>query len=232
MGSTALSPGHKCCNLARTSLMRSLPRPVRAIIIHGMGRTPLSMLVLATRLRTMGIRPSLFAYWAALERFDGCVRRFAAYIENRAATDRYILIGHSLGTVLMRATLPMLAHKPLACFMLAPPVRVSRAARRFAPRTIYQWLTGEMGRLLADKQFMASLPMPDVPTKIYAGTGGPLGRYSPFGRIPNDGVLSVDETLMPTIPAQQVASLHTFIMNSKDVAHDIAKLTEALVSST
>ncbi len=195
-----------------------------------MGRTPLSMMMLAARLRTMGVRPGLFAYWAAFERFDRCVRRLAGFIERRVATDRYILVGHSLGTVLMRAAFPMLSRKPLACFMLAPPIQASRAARRFAPRAIYQWLTGEMGQLLADREFMASLPMPDVPTKIYAGTGGPLGRYSPFGSLPNDGVLSVDETWVPTVPAQQVASLHTFIMNSKDVAQDIVKVTEAVAS--
>lgn len=209
--------------------MQLLPQTVRAVIIHGMGRTPISMLVLAVRLRKRGIRPSLFAYFAAFESFDGCVMRFKRFIEKRAATDHYILVGYSLGTVVMRATMPMLNHKPSACFMLAPPAQVSRAARQFAPRAIYRWLTGEMGQFLADAQFMASLPMPDVPTKIYVGTGGPLGRYSPFGDVPNDGVLSVGETALPNIPSQQVASLHTFIMNSKSVAQDIVKTTETLL---
>ncbi len=203
--------------------------PLRALIIHGMGRTPLSMLVLAFRLRAMGIRPSLFAYLAAFETFDSCVGRFKTYIEKHTIGGQYILIGHSLGTVVIRAAMPTLAHKPLACFMLAPPIRASRLARWFSASAIYRWLTGEMGQLLADPHFMESLPMPDVPTKIYAGTGGPIGKYSPFGYASNDGVLSVEETLSRDVPTKQVSSLHTFIMNSGEVAADIVNTTESLL---
>lgn len=83
---------------------------------------------------------------------------------------------------------------------------------------------GEIGQVLADKQFMDTLPLPDVPTKIYAGVSGPRGRYSPFGEEPNDGLLTVKETLLPNVPMQTVPAIHTFIMNSKMVARDIVEL--------
>ncbi|MBC7489775.1 MAG: hypothetical protein H7240_07185 [Glaciimonas sp.] len=41
---------------------------IRAILIHGMGRTPLSMLILAARLWAGGLRPVMFSYSAAFER--------------------------------------------------------------------------------------------------------------------------------------------------------------------
>ena len=63
----------------------------------------------------------------------------------------------------------------------------------------------------------------DVPTKIYAGTAGPRGRYSPFGDEPNDSVLTVRETMLPNVPLQTIPVLHTFIMNSKVVTQDIVK---------
>ncbi|WP_345324624.1 hypothetical protein [Candidatus Villigracilis proximus] len=36
---------------------------------------------------------------------------------------------------------------------------------------------------MTNERFMQSLPLPDVPTKIYAGIAGPRGRYSPLERI-------------------------------------------------
>ena len=134
------------------------------------------------------------------------------------------MIGHSLGSVLTRATLPLLIHQPAACFFLASPTRVCKAARNFAHYQVAKLLMGEIGQRLADKQFMESLPLTGVPTKIYAGTGGPRGRYSPFGEEPNDGVLTVQETLLPSVPVQTVPVLHTFIMNSKVVSQDIVKI--------
>jgi hypothetical protein len=204
---------------------------MRAILIHGMGRTPVAMLILAARLRASGLRPVLFAYSATFEGWNGCLKRLESFIEKHAATDRFIVVGHSLGTVLTRAVLPRLTHKPIACFFLAPPTQACLAARQFAPRRLYRLLTGEMGQLLANPVFMDALPLPDVPTKIYAGTGGTLGRYSPFGDDPNDGVLAVRETRLPSVPMQTVPSLHTFVMNAKIVAQDIVKIAQSLSSS-
>jgi hypothetical protein len=201
--------------------------PIRAIHVHGMGRTPAAMLVLAARLRAAGLRPDLFAYSAALEGWEGCVGRLGAFIYRRAAGTDFVLVGHSLGTVLIRAALPRLARPPLGCFLLAPPTRASRAARKFAPRRLYRLFTGEMGQKLASPDFMEALPVPAVPTRIYAGTGGPRGRLGPFGDVPNDGVLALDETRLPGVPLRTVPSLHTFIMNSRDVAGDIAAFVRA-----
>jgi hypothetical protein len=86
---------------------------------------------------------------------------------------------------------------------------------------------GEIGHVLTDRQFMETLPLPSVPTKIYAGTAGPRGRYSPFGEELNDGLLTVNETLLPSVPMQTVPSLHTFIMNSKVVTQDIVRIANS-----
>jgi len=198
-----------------------------AILIHGMGRTPIAMSILAARLRASNIRPHLFGYSVTFERWDECIQRLEKFIAKRAMSNDYIVIGHSLGTVLTRATIPGLIHKPIACFFLAPPTQVCKAARNFAHRRLVQFLMGEIGQLLASKQFMESLPLPGVPTKIYAGTGGPRGSYSPFGEEPNDGVLTVKETFLPSVPMQTIPSIHTFIMNSKVVTQDIVRIAKS-----
>ena len=81
-----------------------------------------------------------------------------------------------------------------------------------------------MAQLLANPQFMDSLPVTGVPTKIYAGTAGPRGRYSPFGDEINDSVLTIREMMLPNVLMQTVPVLHTFIMNSKVITQDIVDL--------
>ncbi len=200
---------------------------MQAILIHGMGRTPASMLILAVRIRAAGIRPHFFTYSAAFERWDACVNRLEKFIHQHTCEDDFIIIGHSLGTVLTRGVLPRLTHKPVACFFLAPPTKACVAAQSVAPSRLYKILTGEMGQLLASHPFMNSLSLPNVPTKIYSGINGLRGRYSLFGEQLNDGVLAVEETLLPAVPFETIAAVHTFIMNKKAVADDIVKLTNA-----
>ncbi|HEX9389531.1 MAG TPA: alpha/beta hydrolase [Anaerolineales bacterium] len=198
-----------------------------AILIHGMGRTPLAMSILATRLRISNIRPHLFGYSVTFERQKDCFQRLEHFITKRVKTNEYIIIGHSLGAVLMRAILPRLIHKPVACFLLASPTQACKAARHFAPYHFTKLLGGEIGQLLANPQFMQSLPPTGIHTKIYAGTGAPRGRYSPFGEEANDGVLTLTETWLPNVPIQTLHVLHTFIMNSRVVTQDIVKIAKS-----
>ena len=192
-----------------------------------MGRSPAAMSILAARLRASNIRPHLFGYSVTFEKWGQCIQRYKNFIEKRIRTSDYIIVGHSLGTVLTRAVLPKLTHKPSACFFLAPPTQVCKAARNFYRYRPIQLFMSEIGRVLTDEQFMESLPLPNIPTKIYAGIAGPRGRYSPFGAELNDGLLTVQETFLPNIPMQTVPVLHTFIMNSKIVTQDIVKIARA-----
>lgn len=198
-----------------------------AILIHGMGRTPLAMSILAARLWRSNIRPVFFGYSVTFERLEGSVRRLERLIEKRIRNNEYIIIGHSMGTVITRSTVPRLTHKPIACFLLTPPTQACRAARHFAPRRWVKLLGGEMAQLLADQNFMESIPPLDVPAKIYAGTAGPRGRYSPFKEEPNDSVLMVEETMLPNVPHETFPVLHTFIMNSKLITRDIVGIARS-----
>jgi hypothetical protein len=87
-----------------------------------------------------------------------------------------------------------------------------------------------MGQSLADADFMNALPLPTAPTMVYAGTGGPRGRWSPFAGKPNDGVLAVTETQLPGALTRLVPAIHTFIMNSRVVAEDIVRTTGELAA--
>lgn len=69
-----------------------------AILIHGMGRTPAAMSILAVRLRAGNIRPHLFGYSVTFEKWEECVQRYKKFIERRAKTKDYIIVGHYRGT--------------------------------------------------------------------------------------------------------------------------------------
>lgn len=195
---------------------------MHVVLIHGMGRTPLSMLRLRRRLARAGHVPHLFAYSPTFESLAGASARLARLIERRTDGKRYALVGHSLGAVLIRATLGRLKTPPAACFFLAPPMVACRAARYFSRFRLYRWLTGEMGSLLADEAFMRNLPVPRCVLRIYVGTRGPRAAWLPFGLEENDGILSVAEACGDcAASAIKVRALHTFIMHAQPVYDDI-----------
>jgi hypothetical protein len=197
---------------------------MNVILVHGMGRTPVSTMLLAIRLRAAGFKPYCFAYLATVERWESCTHRLETMLVKHSAKQDYILIGHSLGTVLCRAVLPRLKYPPKACFFLASPTQACLLAKKFAPHLGYRLLAGEMGQLLANQSFMDTLPVPTVPTKIYAGTNGFYGKCSPFKNEPNDGILMVKETVLPAIPMQILPLTHTYIMTSRYIAEDIVRI--------
>ncbi len=201
---------------------------MQAIVIHGMARTPLSMAILAKRLEKAGIHSSLFLYSVTFEKLQHCLKRLQSFIENKISDQDFIIVGHSLGCVLTRAVLPHLVHQPIACFFLAPPNRACIAAQFFASNLLYKLITGEMGQLLANEQFMQSLPIPSMTTKIYAGTIGWSDFLLPLGKEPNDGILTVSETILPSAQLQTIRASHTFIMNSKVVLNDILETINSL----
>jgi hypothetical protein len=192
------------------------------LLVHGMGRTPLSLFRLARHLRRAGHRPRVVGYVAAVERFATIRDRVRRRLELAACSGRsYAAIGHSLGGLLVRAALDgWPAALPLPChvIMLGTPSRPPRLARRLHRLWPYRLVNGECGRLLARAEFFIGLPPMAVPCTIVAGTGGRRSRWSPFGPDANDGVVAVDEAEMdgPAYLAQ-VPVRHTFMMNDRRV---------------
>ena len=199
---------------------------MRLLLIHGLGRTPLSMALLGRRLSQQGHCVRYFGYAAFHESFDQIVARLGATICATADLHQYALIGHSLGGILARAALPALAHiPPCQLVMLAPPNHSPLLARRSHKYLVYRLTTRNCGDKLVDRAFYAALPYPTIATTIIAGTAGPRGRWSPFGDQPNDGVITVEETrLGPHTEVILVPSVHTLIMNSPLVTRTICEL--------
>lgn len=205
---------------------------MECILIHGQGRSSLSMRVLGLRLRRAGHGVHYFDYFVHRETFDQIVARLVNWIKADFADQAYVLIGHSLGGIIARASLPLLPdHEPQHLIMLAPPNRSPLLAQYLKDNPIYRALTTDSGSRLANPDFYADLPLPHVPTTIFAGTLGLRGRLSPWNDEPNDAVVSVRETLLTDdYPVILVPSIHTFIMNSPIVWEHIKRILASVDS--
>lgn len=190
------------------------------LLVHGLWRTPLSFLSLVRRLREWGYRTERFGYAAIAQGYEVIVERLVRRLERLGDGDApYIVIGHSLGGILLRSALPRLTSPlPEHFVMLGTPNHSPRLARQLGVRWAYRRLMGESGANLASESFYRSLPAPPVPYTIVAGTAGPRGRWSPFGDEPNDWIVAVAETRIRDDDAIVVLPVtHTFMMNNTEV---------------
>jgi hypothetical protein len=189
------------------------------LLVHGMGRTRLSLVRLTAFLRRGGHATEQVGYVAAVEPFGRIVARTRRQLEAIAARDEpYAVIGHSLGGLILRAALDGITPAPRHFIMLGTPnqpPRLAQRLRRFWPSRL---LCGDSGQLLAEPDFLAHIPEPTVPYTIIAGSAGPRGCWSPFGDVPNDWVVAVDETRLQLDDELIVLPVgHTFMMNDRRV---------------
>lgn len=199
------------------------------LLIHGMGRTPVSMMPLARAMRRAGHETELVGYVPGVESFPRIRSRVRERLLQLAASGQpYAAIGHSLGGILLRAALagwPEETPRPERLILLGTPSRPPRMARRFHRHFPYRWINGQSGQLLARPRFFSALPTDAVPCTVIAGTRGWQRAGVLFEGAPNDGIVAVDE-VEPRSGAElrTFPVAHTFMMNDRRVRALILEL--------
>lgn len=192
-----------------------------------MGRSPLSGWRLLVRLRARGITPHALAYVTPFQNFDSIRNRLVARINALAAQGDYVLIGHSLGGVLLRAavaSLPAGVRLPRQIFLLGSPVRPPRLAHTLRRNWLFRLLAGDCGQLLASVERMAhieagTVSVGSVPVIGIVGVRGWRGRWSPFGDELNDGIVAESEARAAWMSEViRVRIFHTYMPSSGQVA--------------
>lgn len=189
---------------------------MRVFLIHGMGRSPASLALLGRKLRRAGHHVSSYGYSVRTTPLDVIADRFVTHVRAVQETDEeteYAIIGHSLGCIITRLASPELPSGFTRFAMLAPPNRPPLLARRLRDQSVFRHMTGDAGQRLADPEFYAELPVPEVRTIILAGDAAKRLTVLPFDGEPADGVVSVEETRLRELPHRVVPAWHTFIMN-------------------
>lgn len=189
---------------------------MRVLLVHGLGRTPLSLASLSRTLKRAGHEPSSFGYAAFAQPYESIRSRLIGRLREMARDAEPVgLIGHSLGGLLLRhalADVPDLKVHHLV--MLGTPNHSPRRARLAMQWLPWRLFAGSCGRMLATPDAFQHIPAPRVPYTVVAGTGGPRVLGRPFGDEPHDGFVSVAETrLSEDDDLRLLPVMHTFMMN-------------------
>jgi alpha-beta hydrolase superfamily lysophospholipase len=170
------------------------------VLVHGMGRTPLSMLPMAVALRRQGYEVLNFGYSSYGPSVAEIGSKLAAEVREEGPPRRVHFVGHSLGNIIVRWMLEYERPDHLGrVVMLAPPNQGSRLADRL--ERPLGWLLEPLSELTTDSLSTARrLPPPEgVEFAVLAGD--------------RDGKVSVAETFLPGAREHRVVpSRHTFIM--------------------
>ena len=184
------------------------------VLLHGMGRSRLSMAVLSHRFKGAGYQTANFPYRQMGPSLDELSDKLKGFIQERVNTPRYHLVAHSLGNVIIRNAFRKEWPPGLGrIVMLAPPNQPADLAKRFKKNLIYRLFTGDSGQKLSEEEFYADLPVPEVDFGVIAGDKGQKLSFAE----PNDGLVAVKETKLEGMKDFIVLQhAHTFIMNCRD----------------
>lgn len=186
------------------------------VLLHGMGRSWVSMSLLGRRLHRQGFEVHLFGYSPRLPTLDDLSRSLQSFIEQRVEAPVYHLIGHSLGNIIVRNGFHFRYRPTLVrIVMLAPPNGPAALASSLRDNRLYRWWTGDSGQKLGDVEFYRELPVPSVEFGIIAGDRGHRIGFDE----PNDGVVRVDNTRLAGMSDWLVVHhTHTLIMLARDTS--------------
>src|SRR5258708_7721327 len=134
---------------------------MRIVLVHGLGRSRISLALLTRRLSRAGHEPESFPYSALIETHACIVSRLVTRLRRLATQGEEVgLVGHSFGGLLLRealAAVPDLRVKHLV--MLATPNRQPRLAVRLYTRLPFRLFRGSCGQCLTHSSWFRSLPM-------------------------------------------------------------------------
>ncbi|MEE2669965.1 MAG: alpha/beta fold hydrolase [Gemmatimonadota bacterium] len=205
----------------------SSPTPPEAetvVMVHGLGRTPMSMALLGERLERAGFRVVNFGYPSRTETVEGLVNRLRQAIQECCPEDkeRIHFVTHSMGGIIVRAYLAQYSTGHTGhVVMLSPPNQGSEIADTFADSPILSRLLGPAGSQLGTDSTGIAHQLGPGSFKIGIITGNlslnPLGSWMIPGS--DDGKVSIDRArLEGAIAFLVIPATHTFIMNRQDVA--------------
>ena len=187
------------------------------VLVHGLGRTELSMLPFSWALKRNGYEVLNWGYSSTCCSVDELGAKLAADLEVLADSDpaKIHYIGHSLGNILIRSALDKAPPEQSGrIVMLAPPNDGAAVADRYVGWA--GWLLEPLADLTTGEESTTS----KLPAIQDREVGVIAGQF--------DGKVSVEETHHDGEKAHEVVpAAHTFIMNRPDVHRLIVAFLES-----
>lgn len=193
------------------------------ILVHGLGRTRVSMALLGARLREAGFQTVNTGYSAG-KTVEELVSELATRVEECCAGAPDVhFVTHSMGGILVRLYLAEHSPEHLGrVVMLSPPSHGSEVVDALADSPLRRLLLGPAGSRLGTDSM--SVPSRLGPAEFELGiitgnrTLNPLTSWLIPG--PDDGKVGVDRARVEGAALLVVPHTHTFIMNTRVVADE------------
>ena len=192
------------------------------VLVHGLGRTERSMMVLGQRLAWAGYEVETVGYPSRTGSVEDHVQVLRAAVEACCSeSSRLHFVGHSLGGIVIRSYLAETPPGSLGrVVLLAPPSRGSELADWVSDIVLGRQALGpaveELGTALDDVP--AGLPEPFYEMGIISGNRSinPIGSLVIPG--PDDGMVGVERSQIDGVPTVVLPRSHAFIMHSRFTA--------------
>jgi triacylglycerol esterase/lipase EstA (alpha/beta hydrolase family) len=222
-----------------TSTLQVAAEPLdKVVVLHGLGRSSVSMWLLASRLTQAGFEVHNLDYPSTEETIDQLVEMLDGEVErcclNSEKTVHFVT--HSLGGILVRAYISQKRPDNLGrVVMLSPPNQGTQLVDELRDNPLFQWATGPAGQELGTdpSNFPNRLGPADFEVGIITGTRSlnPLTSWLVTGE--DDGKVSVESAQLEGMADFLVVpNTHTFIMNSSQVAREVVHFLELGTFST
>ncbi len=201
------------------------------LLIHGLGRAKESFAGLEAALRDAGYQASSVNYPSTRRGLAAHADQLERLLNRMEGVERVSFVTHSLGALVLRELLARDSAwktriEPGRAVLIAPPNQGSAIADRFRDFAPFQWLLGAGGQA-ATSEAAAPLPAPPIPFAIIAGGRGDNEGYNPLLPGDDDGVVTVDETLLVGARAfLMVDAVHTIIMNHPQTIAEVLRFLE------
>ena len=209
-----------------TSAPEALPGSQRpcVILLHGLGRTSMSMATMDRQLERDGFRVTRLAYPSTDAAIEVLTRDYLAPAVERCYQDNcrvLHIVSHSLGGILIRQylqthTLPVGSR----IVMLSPPNQGSEIADYLKSYWIYHWIAGPAGQQLGTQadSLPRQLSPVGVPIGVIAGNTSWNPLFSCLIPGPDDGKVAVRHARLEEMADFLVVpASHTFIMDDAAV---------------
>ena len=196
------------------------------LLLHGLWTNRAVMAFIARHLASRGFRTQSIGYLSAMRSFEHNVAHTCRAMQ-RVAASRLHFVAHSFGGVLCLRALEH-ARDPRVgrVILLGSPIAGSEAGRQVARS---RWGGPLLGR---SKPLWLAMPRLDIPAGVEAGAIAGTLRFG-LGALmlrlplPNDGVVTVDETRHSRLADHLVLPVaHTQMLVSRQVARQVATFLE------